>query len=129
MTIRCTIRARFDGEPVTVTLRPEHWLPRLLRTDGTAIGTTVYLRKPMAETSSILLGHKLVHVLDFVRRRRRVWRQSYRLAVALDLAAYLWSWIACGFDYYGMPEEVMAYSEQALVFAGAHPHITMVEDR
>jgi len=123
MTIRYTIRARFDGEPVTVTLRPEHWLPWLLRTDGTAIGTTVYLRKPMTETSDILLGHELVHVLDFVRCRRRVWRQSYGLAVVVDLAAYLWSWVASGFDYYGMPEEIKAYGEQALVAHATHPDI------
>jgi len=123
MTIRYTIRARFDGEPVTVTLRPEHWLPRLFFTDGVAVGTTVYLRKPMADNSEEFLGHELVHVLDFLRWRRRVWWQSHRLAVTVDVATYLWSWVTSGFSYQRMPEEIKAYSEAALVEAETHPDI------
>ena len=121
--IRYTIRARFDGEPVTVTLRPEHWLPRLFFTDGVTVGTTVYLRKPMADNSEAFLGHELVHVLDFLRWRRRVWRQSHRLAVTVDVATYLWSWVTSGFSYQRMPEEIKAYGEAALVAVGTHPDI------
>lgn len=121
--IRHTIRAKFDGEPVTVTVRPEHWLPPLFFADGVAVGTTVYLRKSLVDTSDTLIGHELVHVLDFLRWRRRVWWQSHRLAVIVDVTTYLWSWVTSGFSYQRMPEEIKAYSEQALVEADTHPDI------
>jgi hypothetical protein len=120
---RHLLAVTFDGVLHPVSLHGRHWLPRVFGFDGVAIGRTVYLRLDVAETSRRLIGHELVHVLDFVRRWRR-WRW-YWLAVVLDIAQYLVAWVRAGFRYHAIPEEVSAYTEQSAVMLGTHPHITV----
>ena len=113
----------FDGVPHPVTLHGRHWLPRVFGFDGVAIGRTVYLRLNVTQASRQLVGHELVHVLDFVRRWRR-WRWHW-LAVVLDIAHYLVAWMRAGFKYGAIPEEVSAYADEGSVMLGTHPHITV----
>lgn len=124
---RHLLTVTFDGVPHPVTLRGRHWLPRLFGSDGVAIGRTVYLRRDVAETSRRLIGHELVHVLDFVRRWRR-WRW-YWLTVVLDIAHYLVAWVRAGFKYNAIPEEIAAYGQEVAVMYGRHPHITVASWR
>jgi hypothetical protein len=65
-------------------------------------------------------------VLDFTRWQRRVWGQSYALAVLADLAHYVWAWVRVGCRYDRIPEEIRAYGEQYLVVYRNHPEIDIV---
>ena len=118
-----TLRVRLDGYTYQVRLRDRHWFPRLTGYAGASIGLTIYLRDRYETAHPALIGHELVHTLDFVRRWRRAWVGSYPLAVAWDLAAYVWAWVRVGFRYHRIPEEVRAYGEQYLVVYDNHPHI------
>lgn len=120
-----TVPVLFDDEPVPVTIRTKHWLPQLVGTDGMAIGTTIYTAQPRAWASFTLLAHELLHVLDFVRLRRRTWRTSTPLAVGWDLARYAGQWLAAGFRYRHMAEEAWAYQQQALAAAGQYPGLNL----
>lgn len=116
-----TVPVLFDEEPVPVTIRTAHRLPQLLGTDGMAIGTTIYTAQPRAWASFTLIAHELLHVLDFVRLRRRTWRGHYGLAVGWDLARYAGQWLKAGFRYRSMVEEEWAYREQWRAAAGTYP--------
>ena len=121
-----TIRVRFDGAVYPVRLHYAHWIPVLCSAAGVSLGTHIYLRRPYPEPSSVLLGHELVHTLDFVRRWNRTPLALYWLAVVWDVAAYVASWMAVGFRYRRIPEEVRAYEQQYRVAMLAHPDIDIV---
>lgn len=118
-----TMRVRLDGHAYPVRVHFRHWAPKAIGMSGMAMGTRIYVAHPPHLTSDGLIGHELVHTLDFVRRWRRAWGGSYPLAVAWDLAAYVWSWVRVGFRYHRIPEEMRAYGEQYLVVYDNHPHI------
>jgi hypothetical protein len=122
------LKVAFDGEMHPVKLRGRHWLPKLLGYGGVSVGLTVFLRPDTLSAHPALVGHELVHTLDFVRRRRRVWRGWYWLSVGVDLAAYAWSWLRVGCRYHRIPEEITAYNEQYLVAYDNHPAIRIVRD-
>lgn len=123
-----TIRVRLDGSVYPITLRYGHWLPRLIRFGGVHIGTTVLFRRPHPKPKRSLLGHELIHALDFVRLWNRTPFRLYWLAVAWDIARYFVAWMLAGFRYRRIPEEVVAYRDQWLVAYGSHPDIQLVDD-
>ena len=123
-----TIRVRIDGAVYPVTLRYEHWLPALFRTDGVTIGTTIYFRRPYPEPSRTLLGHELYHAADFVRRWNRTPLALYWVAVAWDLAAYALAWALAGFRYSQIPEEIAANRLEYQIGHGFFPEILILED-
>lgn len=127
MTTR-TLRVRIDGNVYPVTLRYEHWLPVLFRTDGVTIGTTIFFRLPHPQPSKTLLGHELYHVADFVRRWNRTPLALYWLAVAWDLAAYTLAWALAGFRYSRIPEEMTEDTLEYQIGHGYHPDIVILED-
>lgn len=115
----------FDGEHHAVKVRFRHWLPRLLKKGGLAIGSTVYVSAHVGMLHPLVLGHELLHVLDFVRLRKRVVGQWYWLAVVVDLWRYFWEWVTSGFSYRNMPEERWAYAEAKQVAEQQHPAVSV----
>lgn len=120
------LQVRLDGTVYPIKVRPGHWLPRMLRFNGTSIGLTIFLAQPRGGYSLHLIAHELVHALHFVRLRKRIPGRLYWVAVAADLIIYMVEWLRAGCDYRGMPEEVRAYTQQAEVAAGTHPDIEII---
>jgi hypothetical protein len=122
-----TIRVKLDGEVHHVTVHYEHWLPHWLRVGGVSIARSIFIRRARSVPHRILLGHELVHTLDYVRKLDRVPGRVRWIAVLWDLSAYFASWVRVGFRYEAMPEEVRAYAEQGVVAYGNHADIQIIE--
>ena len=120
------LRVRLDAHTYPVTLHYQHWIPVLCSAQGVALGTRIYIAHPPARTSDGLIGHELIHTLDFVRRWNRTPLALYWLALVWDIAAYAWAWARVGFRYRRIPEEVEAYRDQWLVPYGNHPSIDIL---
>ena len=121
------IRVKLDGVVHDVTVHFNHWLPQWLGASGVSIGRSIYIRRDRSFPHRILLGHELVHTLDYVRKLDRVPGRVEWIAVAWDLLAYFLSWVRVGFRYDAMPEEIKAYAEQGVVAYGNHADIQIIE--
>lgn len=115
----------FDGVETPVTLKFCHWLPKLLKSGGTAIGNNALFPRNPEETALILIAHELIHVYDFTKKSKQI-PGGYTFDVMGDLLVYLWDWIKAGFSYRKNAEEVWAYAEQEQVLNGTHPHIKAI---
>ena len=62
------LRVRLDGVVHEVTVHYEHFLPHWLGAAGVSIGRSIYIRRARSVPHRILLGHELVHTLDYVRK-------------------------------------------------------------
>jgi hypothetical protein len=123
-----TLRVKLDGEVHNVTVHYGHWLPHWLRVGGVSIGRSIFIRRARSFPHLLLLGHELVHTLDYVRKLNSVPGRVEWMAVAWDLLAYFLSWVRVGFRYSAMPEEIKAYSEQGFVYFGHHADIQIIEE-
>ena len=122
-----TLRVRLDGHVYPVRVHFRHWAPKAIGMSGMAMGTRIYVAHPPHLTSDGLIGHELIHTLDFVRRWNRTPLSLYGLAVLWDVAAYVLAWVRVGFRYRLIPEEVEAYRDQWLPIFSNHPHIQILD--
>lgn len=113
---------KFDGIDTTVTLKFNHWLPKMLKVGGIAIGkTTFYPRMPEA-TALIIIAHEFIHVHDFLKHASKI-PGGYIIDIIGDLLIYFWEWVVAGFRYKGIDEEKYAYTNQLKVLAGEYDGI------
>jgi hypothetical protein len=112
----------FDGHDTTVTLKFNHWLPKLLKAGGTAIGKTCYFPRMPEQTALVIIGHELIHIHDFVNKARKI-PGGYCIDVVGDLLVYLFQWIVGGFRYHEIDEEKYAYANERAVLNGTYQGI------
>jgi hypothetical protein len=122
MALNMTRPVRFNNEPSTVTLRFNHWLPRMLKVGGMAIGKVSYYPRMPEQTSLLVIAHELIHVHDFLKKARKI-PGGYTIDVIGDLLHYVWQWIRAGFRYDHIKEEQYADTQAQRVLAGVYPGI------
>jgi hypothetical protein len=114
----------FDGEPYTVVLKFNHWLPKMLKIGGIAIGRNSYYPRMPEKTAIVVAAHELLHNYDFFKRAKKV-PGGYFFDVIADKFVYLFDWIKAGFSYRKHKEEVWAYSnDDEAVLKGTYPGIS-----
>lgn len=123
MAIILTRAVEFDGVEHQVKLKFHHWLPRMIKMGGTAIGRSMLLPRVPEQIHLVVIAHELIHIHDFLKKSKKI-PGGYVFDVVGDLLHYLWQWIVAGFRYRKIREEIYAYDNEYKVLLGKYPGIS-----
>ena len=79
---------KMDTSKIRVSMKFNHWLPKVLRVGGITLGARVFFARPQKEVSPALILHELQHVLQIDKEGRLRFYSRYICEYLVNLIKY-----------------------------------------